>query len=152
MENRRLWKRKTVPSSKATALWMAFSMLLFFSFFKNIFYSGNVVLQVVFCHHSIEIQEINIYVCQGAAGRLADFVFFSCWPAGCNLIAPWPIPASVGKVGHSRLPPFLIISLLGRGVELFFSVFWCYSPFNPICPGVENLIQNTQEMKRTLFN
>ena len=31
------------------------------------------------------------------SGRQADFVFFSCWPAGGNLIAPWPIPASVGK-------------------------------------------------------
>ena len=35
----------------------------YLSFFSTYFYSGSVVLQVIFCHHSIETQEINIYVC-----------------------------------------------------------------------------------------
>ena len=38
-------------------------MSLRLSFLKQIFYSGSVVLQIMFCHHSIEIQEINICVC-----------------------------------------------------------------------------------------
>ena len=32
-------------------------------FFKTCFYSGNVVLQIMFCLHSIETQEIDICVC-----------------------------------------------------------------------------------------
>ena len=40
----------------------AMCFIYLFIFF-NVFYSGNVVLQVVFCHHSIyETQEININV------------------------------------------------------------------------------------------
>ena len=36
---------------------------LFWFCFLHVFFSGNVVLQIVFCHRSIETQEINIYVC-----------------------------------------------------------------------------------------
>ena len=35
----------------------------FFFLSETCFYSGNVVLQIIFCHHSIETQEIIICVC-----------------------------------------------------------------------------------------
>ena len=35
----------------------------FFFFFFNMFYSGNVVLQIISCYHNTETQEINIHVC-----------------------------------------------------------------------------------------
>ena len=46
----------------------------------------------------------------GSAGSLhcrqANFALSSCWPAGCNLIAPCTIPFSTEKVGQSWLIPF----------------------------------------------
>ena len=63
--------------------------------------------------------------------RQAEFVASRLW-ADTISDSPLTHPCFSGKVGHSWLVPFLIISVLQRGVELCFSLFGCCSCFNPI--------------------
>ena len=60
--------------------------------------------------------------------RLADFALFSCWPAGANLIAPWPIPASAGNRSWLTAPFPYHFSVKERCCVFSVSMLFTFQP------------------------
>ena len=72
-------------------------------------------------------QREKVYQQPALRCRQADFAVFSCWPEGCNLIAP----SLLQEESRSQLlPPSLLFSLSDKGVFLCLDAIHVSTQFN----------------------